>query len=61
MTKLSFKELDKYFKLGYIHNPKHFIESTLWIEEQSGGRLILKGVCRHKTKKYTSIAILKKK
>lgn len=52
--------IKKYYKVCYIHSPKHFYQNRFWVEHQSNGQIILKGISRG-PKNFSRVAILKKK
>ena len=55
MKRVYLSQVQRNYDMGLIHNPNHFIPSSLYIE-QEGGRIYLKG--RHFKKHFTKIAVL---
>lgn len=53
-------QVERNYRIAWIHNPKHFYQNSFQIEEIDG-RKTLVGTCRDKTKNYHKVGILKPK
>lgn len=51
-------QIQKKYKISYIHNPKHFYLNSLYIDVDMLGRKILCGKSRPHHKNYHVLAIL---
>lgn len=57
--KLYINQLEKKYRITYLHNPKHFFLNYLWIENLGDGRKILCANPRPHNKNYHRLALLK--
>lgn len=58
-TKLYLSKLEKKYRIVYLHNPKHFNLSTLWIEKLPNGNRLLCANPRRHSKPFHRLALLK--
>lgn len=56
--KLFLNQLEKKYKISYLHNPKHFNMNTLYIENMSDGRKVLCARTWRKQPHYNKLALL---
>lgn len=57
--KLYITQLQKKYKIVYLHNPKHFFLNTLHIENLPGDRKLLCAYPRKHSKQFHHLALLK--
>ncbi len=57
--KLYLSKLEKKYRIVYLHNPKHFNLSNLWIENLPNGHKLLCANPRRHSKPFHRLALLK--
>lgn len=57
--KLYLSQLEKKYRIVYLHNPKHFFLNTLYMEKLPNGNKLLCAYPRPHSKQFHRLALLK--